>query len=72
MNMESPNKIYIPMEGRHLGDDWMYEPQRDCENEEYIRKESLLDWAVYKRDRNSFGTEEYMLFQQLIAKLNEI
>ena len=41
--MKEPDEIYIPLfpnhslEGYHLGDDWLYEPQRDCDNVKYIR-----------------------------------
>ena len=49
--MKAPDKIYIPLypnhslDGYHLADDYMYEPQQDFNNVEYIRKDALLEWA---------------------------
>lgn len=46
--MAAPDKIYIPvypnhnLNGVHLGDDWMYEPHKECDNVEYIRKDALV------------------------------
>lgn len=54
--MKVPDKIYIPLypnynlDGVHLGDDWMYEPQKGCNNVTYIRKHVLLEWAKEVHD----------------------
>ena len=47
--MKAPDKIYIPLypnhslDGYHLADDYMYEPQQNCDNVEYIRKDAVLE-----------------------------
>ena len=58
--MKAPDKIYIPLypnhslDGVRLGDDYMYEPHKECDNVEYIRKDALLEWvkACYKATEN--------------------
>lgn len=48
--MNIPEKIYIPiypnydLEGYHLSDDWMFEPQKNQINAEYIHKDTILNW----------------------------
>ena len=72
--MKVPDKIYIPLypnydlDGFHLADEWMYEPHKEVENVEYIRKDALLDWVTEKMnysleeadnsgDRFDYGSE---------------
>ena len=44
--MKAPDKIYIQThKGETLSSKWTTIPFRDFENEEYIRKGALLEWA---------------------------
>lgn len=55
--MKAPDKIYIPLypnydlDGFHLADEWMYEPHKEVENVEYIRKDALLDYLQKELER---------------------
>jgi len=48
--MNISEKIYIPiypnydLEGQHLSDDWMFKPQDNCNNAEYIHKDAIFNW----------------------------
>lgn len=49
-----PDKIYIPRYpdyklGERLGDEWMYEPHKEVNNAEYIRKDAILEWIISRR-----------------------
>ena len=73
-----PNKIYIPiypnynLDGEHLGEDWMYEPHKEFNNAEYIRKDALLEFINEKlqesADRLDFRTNK--AYAEVLDKLN--
>ena len=77
--MKAPDKIYIPLypnyslDGFHLADEWMYEPHKEVENVEYIRKDALLEWLQEVRaipHENAIARD--LAFQEVINKLNSI
>ena len=73
-----PDKIYIRhywMPGE-LDDDWHLKPSPDDKNEEYIRKDALLEWAKdaiqHLSDGSLTGYYESLAYQDLIDKLNSL
>ena len=79
--MKAPDKIYIPLypnhslDGFHLGDDWMYEPHKECDNAIYICKDALMNY-FHKRveELNSplngvFGSTEREHCNERISEL---
>ena len=68
-----PDKIYIRhywMPGE-LDDDWRLKPVEDEQCEEYIRKDSLLEWVKQKQyDSTTIVADNF--WQEVIDKINEI
>lgn len=75
--MEAPDKIYIPLypnhslDGFHLGDDWMYEPHKECDNVEYINKDCINDMLKTAEDHAYFAGQEKFR-EKLLKCINEI
>ena len=75
--MSIPNKIYIPLypnynlDGHHLGDDWMYEPQKDCKNVEYINKNILLEELLFAQNVTNSDFQK-AVYQIIIDRINSI
>ena len=75
--MKAPDKIYIPLypnhdlEGYHLGDDWMYEPQKDCNNIEYINKNILLEELLFAQNVTNSAFQK-AVYQFVIDRINSI
>lgn len=79
--MIAPDKIYIPLypnynlDGVHLGDDWMYEPHKECDNVTYICKNTLLEWAekeMMKAAKQSDAYGRRNAFMDVIDKINSL
>lgn len=81
--MKAPDKIYIPLypnhslDGVHLGDDWMYEPHKECDNVTYIRKDALIEWLLKGVEMSEMCHSEYgdacaQAYQAVIDKLNSM
>ena len=69
--MNAPDKIYIQThKGETLSSKWTTIPFRDFENEEYIRKDALLEW-LQKKVGVSYGVATEA-FVEVIDKLNEM
>jgi hypothetical protein len=69
--MDAPDKIYIQThKGETLSSKWTTIPFRDFENEEYIRKDALLEW-LEKKVPLSYGLATDA-FIEIIDKLNSL
>ena len=72
-----PDKIYIRhywMPGE-LDDDWHLKPSPDDKNEEYIRKDALLEWAEKKIAKGTIDEWDkgyVQCLKDLIEKLNSM
>lgn len=77
--MKAPDKIYIRhywMPGE-LDDDWHLKPIEGEDYEEYIRKDTLLEWAKKELEKRRNTGDDYYLpafvvLNDLIEKLNEL
>lgn len=75
--MKAPDKIYIQTNnGESFSSKWTTIPFRDFENTEYIRKETLAEWAkecFRLQDSGSWYSKGAAdAFSKLIDKLNEL
>ena len=74
--MKAPDKIYIPLypnnslDGFHLGDDWMYEPHKECDNAIYIHKNALMEWL--EKRLHEVGLAGMIHIIDVINKLNSM
>jgi hypothetical protein len=75
-----PDKIYIgtvtlssnsPSE-EHLLPDWHLRPNPKVANVEYIRKDTLLEWAKEHQEGERQGSYTWSCYQIFIDKLNEM
>ena len=68
-----PDKIYIRhywMPGE-LDDDWRLKPVEDEQCEEYIRKDSLLEWVKQKQyDSTTIVADNF--WQEVIDKISSL
>ena len=74
--MKAPDKIYIHTRTEpYCSITWSEVKEKNCTNEEYIRKDALLVWAKEKfLEYNKFAMDwkERKAFQQMIDKLNSL
>jgi hypothetical protein len=79
--MKAPDKIYIQTNaGEAFSSKWTTIPFRDFENTEYIRKDTLLEWAkehklvieTHGDERDAYLRGVYSALNSLIHKLNEM
>lgn len=81
--MEAPNKIWLSKFEEDPGDNeygifeqWSLEPINCAENEEYIRKDALLEWLKGKKkyymDRQEYDCGWNDLLEDIIDKLNSM
>lgn len=68
--MKAPDKIYLGIQD--LGSGYAYAPSLyDNGEQEYIRKEALLEWLEYEKEWFE-GTDIEPHYQKVIDKLNEM
>ena len=78
--MSLPKKIYIPLYRNELVDDW-YENKHSNDDEVYVRKTELLEWAERMKKEVEFTRKDWCreywdgldyMIDQVIDKINSL